>query len=224
MDIQQQGFSHSMRGYDVEEVDVFLEQVASEIEVLLHKNAELKSRLKNTEERLTSVEAQLEEKGKMDSAISAAFIAAQRSAEAMKEDARVAGEKVYRDAEAKSREIVREALVEKQKALNEIDHLKKSRERFRADYIAMLQHFSTEAEQVFPASAKPAVEVQPQQTLRPVAEQLAPQQAQPEVQQASQQTQAQPAVSKQPELQPGQLVSDFSGFGDHEEFDIEEID
>lgn len=44
-DIQQQGFEHSLRGYDVEQVDVFLEHVAQEVDALVTENESLKAQL-----------------------------------------------------------------------------------------------------------------------------------------------------------------------------------
>ena len=45
LDIQQQGFEHSLRGYDVEQVDVFLERVAQEVDGLVTENEQLKEQL-----------------------------------------------------------------------------------------------------------------------------------------------------------------------------------
>ena len=47
LDIQQQGFEHSLRGYDVEQVDVFLERVAQEVDALVTENEQLKEQLES---------------------------------------------------------------------------------------------------------------------------------------------------------------------------------
>ena len=44
-DIQAQTFSEAKRGYDPAEVDVFLEQLASEVDAMLNKIVDLKTRL-----------------------------------------------------------------------------------------------------------------------------------------------------------------------------------
>lgn len=44
-DIQEQGFDHSLRGYDIDQVDEFLERVAHEVGVLNQENESLKASL-----------------------------------------------------------------------------------------------------------------------------------------------------------------------------------
>jgi DivIVA domain-containing protein len=44
-EIQEQGFEHSRKGYDVDEVDVFLEHVAVEVDNLNREIADLRARL-----------------------------------------------------------------------------------------------------------------------------------------------------------------------------------
>ena len=194
LDIQQEGFEHSMRGYDITQVDEFLERVAQEVDAMNAQIAQLQQRLAEApaavaepvvdtaaldaatrrateaEQRLAAAEArsrqaesklaqlqekfaplqrQLDEKNEMDSAISNAFISAQRSADALKEDARAEGERIYRESEAKAREFIREALSEKQRILNEIDALENSAARFREDYKKLLSRFAGEAENDF---------------------------------------------------------------------------
>lgn len=213
-DIQNEGFEHSLRGYDVDQVDVFLERVANEVDEMNKTIAELtrqleesqsaqpedegdeepaaeedapsaevlaeidkankkvadaivraeeaESRAKRAEARAERAEGQieplrkqLEEKSKLDSAISEAFISAQRSADQLKEEARAEGERIYRESEAKAREFIREALARKASVFNEIDELQKSADEFRDRYAALLQSFTEEASKKF-EDVKPA--------------------------------------------------------------------
>ncbi len=52
MDIQQQQFTVRFRGFDIQEVDSFLETVANELEELIKKNNELKEELERKEARI----------------------------------------------------------------------------------------------------------------------------------------------------------------------------
>lgn len=219
-DIQTVGFEHSLRGYDVEQVDEFLERVAQEVDIMNRQVAELTAKLaaaqkelaaaqetpaaapeeladansraerateelekaqskvadamiraedaeaklksalmraEKAEKELEPLKEQLAEKNKLDGAISEAFISAQRSANALKEEARAEGERIYRESEAKAREFIREALAKKASIYNEIDALQKSSDDFREQYIAMVEDFAIQAKEKFSNMEPPQI-------------------------------------------------------------------
>ena len=151
-DIQAQTFSEAKRGYDPAEVDVFLEQLASEVDAMLAKIVDLKNRLTATEQQLADAQAQLAAgpaaaipapqptTSASERQISAALIAAQQTAD-----------RICNEADAKARDVIRQALQEKQEELKEIDRLKASREEFKAEYLKLLQHFMDDAQNSFPS-------------------------------------------------------------------------
>ena len=143
-DIEQQTFSPSKHGYDTEEVDAFLEQISSEVDAMLQKIADLKGRLNNTEQQLAAANAQIasleENAGATQLAapapvvapapapavdlsvserqISQVLIVAQQSADKLVAEARDNAERIRNEADQKAREVIRQALAEKQ---NELD-------------------------------------------------------------------------------------------------------
>lgn len=171
-DIEQLTFSPSKHGYDTEEVDAFLEQLSGEVDAMLQKIADLKSRLNSSEQQLASAQAQIEtlqaQKGAAvqqlptpapapalnasEQQISKVLIVAQQSADKIVADARASANQIRTEADQKAREVIRQALAEKQNELDEIDRLKQSREDFRTEYKNLLQHFMDDADAVFPTS------------------------------------------------------------------------
>jgi len=154
-DIHQQSFGASRHGYDPQEVDVFLEKIATEIDEFNRALFEAKNRVEAAEARAHIAEQQLATRSVSTSSvteeqISKAFINAQRSADMLKDEARVEAEKTYRDAELQAREIVRDATTQKQRILGEIERLRESCEKFRTEYLSLLSHFSADAKKMMP--------------------------------------------------------------------------
>ena len=74
------------------------------------------------------------------------LLVAQASADKLVADAKDNAERIRNEADQKAREVIRQALAEKQNELDEIDRLKQSREDFRAEYRKLLQHFMDDAD------------------------------------------------------------------------------
>ncbi|MGI6755638.1 MAG: DivIVA domain-containing protein [Atopobiaceae bacterium] len=196
-DIEQLAFSPSKHGYDTEEVDNFLEQLSSEVDAMLQKIADLKGRLNNSEAQLQSSQAQVaalqqqvadmeaeaaaapqvapaapapaqpQDLSVSERQISQVLIVAQQSADKLVADARDNAERIRNEADQKAREVIRQALAEKQNELDEIDRLKQSREDFRAEYKRLLQHFLDDADSVFPEPQMTTSAPEPQATPAP---------------------------------------------------------
>ena len=160
-------FSPSKKGYDTDEVDAFLERCSSEVDAMLQKIADLKGRLTASEQQLAAAQAQIAQLQNQqpaeaaapvtaptgltasESQISKVLIVAQQSADKIVSEARDNAEKIRNDADQKAREVIRQALAEKQSELDEMDRLKESREQFRDQYKALLQHFMDDADNAF---------------------------------------------------------------------------
>ena len=172
-DIEQKTFSEAKKhGYDTEEVDEFLDQLSAEVDAMLKKIKDLKDRLTASEQQVAASQAQIAQLKEQaaaapapvvqapapaqpsvsasESQISRVLIIAQQSADQLVEDARSNAENIRNEADRKAREVIRQALAEKQNELDEIDRLKQSREDFRSEYKKLLQHFMDDADAVFP--------------------------------------------------------------------------
>ncbi|MGN0034592.1 MAG: DivIVA domain-containing protein, partial [Coriobacteriales bacterium] len=163
-EIQEQGFEHSRKGYDVEEVDVFLEHVAEEVDSLNRQNSELRLSLSEAQEatqmvnpvdsnpalsvelaeaqsQIADLKKRLQARNADTEAISSAIIAAQKSADKIRQDARDDAKRIFDEAEAKARAVIRDALDRKKKTTDEIARLKDLRARFQTEYFAMIKKF-----------------------------------------------------------------------------------
>ena len=172
-DIEQKTFSEAKKnGYNTEEVDEFIDQLSAEVDAMLKKIKDLKDRLTASEQQAAASQAQVAQLKEQiastpapivqatapaapstsasESQISRVLIIAQQSADQLVEDARNNAENIRNEADRKAREVIRQALAEKQNELDEIDRLKQSREDFRSEYKKLLQHFMDDADAVFP--------------------------------------------------------------------------
>lgn len=170
IDIQEQGFGTERNGYDMKEVDVFLEHVAAEIDQMQSDfeyelaqareaakqagapNPEQENEIRRLREMVAQLQQRLNDQHTSESVISEAFIAAQKSANSIKDDARAQAEKTIAEAEARAHQIVDEAADEKQRIIDEIERLDQSRASFVEEYASLIKHFNDEATKVFTRS------------------------------------------------------------------------
>ncbi|MBO4352072.1 MAG: DivIVA domain-containing protein [Eggerthellaceae bacterium] len=175
-DIQNVSFSIDRKGYDVDEVDVFLERVADEIQAMTDQIAELKAKAEapmfepapapveavegataiddaefqakvaEYEARIADLEAQLAEKAANDSAISQALIVAQRSADEVVANARTEASNIIKDADEEADRIIGKAESDRLKIAEAIRQLEADRNDVRAGYRDMLSNFMSDAQ------------------------------------------------------------------------------
>lgn len=172
-EIHNQSFSIDRKGYDVDEVDVFLEHVADEIDGMTAQLIQLENQLDDNkfggfdtpaapleaapvaaiddaalaekDERIADLERQLEAKKADDNAIAQALIIAQRSADEIIANANAQSAATIKDAEDEAQRILDKAENEKQKVLDAIKKLEDDREDAREEYQDLLTDFISDA-------------------------------------------------------------------------------
>jgi len=132
LDIHHKEFGHAFKGYNEEQVDNFLDEVADEFERLFKENIDMNEKLDAANERVKGYMA-------IEASINATLLQAQRSAEEVVNKARTEADGVLRDAELKAKEIIHNALQRKQAIANELIRIKQAEEEFRARYKALLE-------------------------------------------------------------------------------------
>ncbi len=121
LDIRQQQFNiRTFRGFDRQEVEAFLDDVALDYEQVLKESALLKEQLATLEERSRGIE----DREKM---LQETLVTTQRLAEEMKENARREANLLIREAELQGDKFLEEARAEEAKIKAEILALKRTR-------------------------------------------------------------------------------------------------
>ena len=131
LDIHHKEFGRSLRGYNEEQVDQFLDEVADEFERLFKENIDLSERLEAANQRVAGYQS-------MEATLNNTLVSAQRSAEDIVAKAGVEATTMLRDAELKSKEIIHNALQKRQVVANELVRIKQAEEEYRMRYKALL--------------------------------------------------------------------------------------
>jgi cell division initiation protein len=134
LDIHHKEFRNSLRGYNPEEVDDFLDDVADEFERLFKENIDLS-------EKLEAASARVRAYADMERTLQNTMVAAQVSADDMRARAEADATRLVAEAESKAQEIVSAALEDKQRSVGEYARLKASEDEFRARFRRMLEDY-----------------------------------------------------------------------------------
>lgn len=112
-------FTIKESGYDIEEVNKFVDIVIRKLEMLNNENVTYKN-------KIASLEKKLEDVGSIDKKLSSAILAADDAAEQMKKLAKAESTMMIGDAKRNANAIIHEALLEAEKAQNEAATLRKN--------------------------------------------------------------------------------------------------
>jgi len=135
MDIRQQQFTVKMfRGFDVQEVDTFLEDLAGDYETLLKENALLKEQLQVLEERTHGLEDR-------ERVLQETLVTTQKVVEEMKEGARREATLLLREAELKGEKLVETARTQEATITAEVAALKRTRRQLAESLRATIEMY-----------------------------------------------------------------------------------
>jgi cell division initiation protein len=132
LDIQQQQFRVRFRGFDMVEVDNFLDLLANEFEELLKENNQLREEERRKLARINELEAEEKE-------LRNTLISAQRISEEMKNNARKEAELIIEEAKINAQRIVDHAQSQTLQAEAEINQLKRQRAQFESSLKANIE-------------------------------------------------------------------------------------
>ena len=120
LDIQQQKFKTRIRGFDVREVDAFLEQVANVFESLQRTH-------KGMQEEVRRLELEIQGYRKREETFKRALLNSQKVLDQMKDNARKSAELIIAEAEVKAEKILNNAHNRLAQLHEDISELKRQR-------------------------------------------------------------------------------------------------
>jgi cell division initiation protein len=132
MDIQNKEFERSFRGYDIEDVDEFLDRVAKDIEGLMRENMELKDQINQLLEKNKNYQ-------KLEETMHNAIVVAQETAEEVKHSAKREADLIIREAESEAKRIIDEARIRSGKIMSEQEDLFKQAQIFKMRFRSFVE-------------------------------------------------------------------------------------
>jgi cell division initiation protein len=130
-DIHAQEFRRSLRGYDMDEVDAFLTQVADELEGHAQENLRLRDRVKGLEERVAEYQ-------RLDERLKETLVTAQEMKEEIARASQHKVEAAASQARAEAQRIVADAHKKLVRIQSQVDDLRRYRDSFIIRYKAFL--------------------------------------------------------------------------------------
>jgi len=134
-DIRQQQFTVKLvRGFDPQEVDAFLEDVAEDYESVLKEAALLKEQLAVLEERSRGI-------NDLERTLQDTLVTAQRLSEEIKSSAKREAQLVLQEAELRSEKMLEEARSEEARLRTDLDTLKRLRRQVVEDFRSTVDRY-----------------------------------------------------------------------------------
>jgi cell division initiation protein len=135
LDIQQQQFKTRFRGFDIREVDAFLEQMAETVENLQKEN-------QNLGDEVRRLELEIQGYRKREETFKRALLNSQKVLDQMKDNARRSAELIIAEAEVKAEKILNKAHNRLAQLHEDITELKRQRTQIEVQISSIIEAHS----------------------------------------------------------------------------------
>ena len=135
LDIQQQQFKTRFRGFDIREVDAFLEQMAETVESLNKEN-------QNLGDEVRRLEMEIQGYRKREETFKRALLNSQKVLDQMKDNARRSAELIIAEAEVKAEKILNKAHNRLAQLHEDITELKRQRTQIEVQISSIIEAHS----------------------------------------------------------------------------------
>lgn len=132
LDIHNKEFSRGLRGYDVDEVNEFLDQVIKDYEALMRDNESLQAKVNELTDKM-------EHYSDIEESLKKSILVAEKTAEEIKRNANKEAELIIREAEKNADRIINEALSRTRKIAIEVEELKKQAAVYRTRFRMLIE-------------------------------------------------------------------------------------
>ncbi len=132
LDIHNKEFSRGLRGYDVDEVNEFLDQVIKDYEALIRDNESLQAKVNELTDKM-------EHYSDIEESLKKSILVAEKTAEEIKRNANKEAELIIREAEKNADRIINEALSRTRKIAIEVEELKKQAAVYRTRFRMLIE-------------------------------------------------------------------------------------
>lgn len=119
-------FSRTLRGYNPEEVNEFLDKIIKQVETIVSEGKEKDLKIATLEQQIETSKHKLETYEKMEQTLNRAILMAQKTSEQIKLNAHDESELIINDAKQNANRIVNEALMRAEKTEREALTLKRN--------------------------------------------------------------------------------------------------
>lgn len=132
LDIHNKEFGRRVRGYDVDEVNEFLDQVIKDYEALIRENKDYQNQVHGLQERLNHF-------SNIEETLSKTIIVAQEAADEVRSNSKKEAQLIVKEAEKNADRIINESLSKSRKVSMEIEELKKQASIYRTRFRTLVE-------------------------------------------------------------------------------------
>jgi cell division initiation protein len=147
VDIRRKEFKSGLRGYDANQVDDFLDEVADEFERIFAENQRMM-------EEITSLRERLQQFEELEASIQEALVQAQQVAQDLRRNAGKEAELIVREAKEQSHRILADSSGRVERVQESYEVLRKAKQDFANDFRHLLKSYLTVMDNADVASAK----------------------------------------------------------------------
>ena len=131
-------FKRSFNGYNIDEVNEFIDDVIKRVESILKEEEQIKNGIRNKDIRIRELEASIEHYKSLEQQLNTSIITAQESGEYIKRLAKSERDAIINDARKNANRIISDALIRAEKTEYEAQILKKNIALFKSKVRTML--------------------------------------------------------------------------------------